>query len=186
MFKAWAAIHRESLWCALGARHILFGEWLYAKHTVFYDALPHYLLEFDVLDLETGQYLSTPRRRALLQGAPVVAVPVLHEGPLEKLEELTGMVAPSLYKTAAWKQHLREIAAAEGLDPERVSRETDPLDDSEGLYVKVEEGGEVAGRYKWIRPSFLQSVLASQGHWASRPILPNQLSPGVNILTLEP
>src|SRR4051794_33918056 len=45
-FKAWAACHQQGLFARLGSRHVLYGEWLYAKHTVFYDALPHYFLEF--------------------------------------------------------------------------------------------------------------------------------------------
>ena len=181
LFKAWAPAHAEPLWRALGPRHVLFGEWLYAKHTIFYDALPHYFLEFDILDLETGEYLSTPRRRALLEGVPVASVPVVQEGPLRTLEELKRLVRPSLYKTPRWKDRLRELAAEQKLDPERILRETDPAESSEGLYIKAEEGGAVAGRYKWIRPGFLQAVLGSQGHWADRPIVPNQLAPGTDI-----
>lgn len=32
------------LFKVLGNRHILYGEWLYAKHSVYYDNLPHYFL----------------------------------------------------------------------------------------------------------------------------------------------
>ena len=77
LFKAWAARHRERFRAALGTRYVLYGEWLYAKHTVFYDALPHYFLEFDVLDTTDGSFLSTGRRRALLADLPLVSVPVL-------------------------------------------------------------------------------------------------------------
>jgi RNA ligase len=61
----------------LGDRYVLYGEWLYAKHTVFYNALPHYFLEYDVLDLHTQQFLSTQVRRVLLAALPIVSVPVL-------------------------------------------------------------------------------------------------------------
>jgi len=44
LFKAWAAWWREQLWAALGSRYLVYGEWLYAKHTIFYDDLPHYFL----------------------------------------------------------------------------------------------------------------------------------------------
>jgi hypothetical protein len=37
----------------------MYGEWVYAKHTVFYDKLPHYFLEFDILETKTGAFLST-------------------------------------------------------------------------------------------------------------------------------
>src|SRR3712207_1380368 len=55
LLKAWAGSVRGRLWEALGERHVMYGEWLYAKHTIFYDALPHYFFEFDVLDRLTGE-----------------------------------------------------------------------------------------------------------------------------------
>jgi hypothetical protein len=48
--------------------------------------------------------------------------------------------------------------------------------------VKVEERGVVVGRYKYIRSGFLTAVLSAEGHWLSRPIMPNQLAPGVNVM----
>src|SRR5919201_6700397 len=71
LFKRWASAHADALRGALGQRFVLYGEWLYAKHTVFYDRLPHYFLEFDVLDLQDDTYLSTERRRALLASLPL-------------------------------------------------------------------------------------------------------------------
>jgi ATP-dependent RNA circularization protein (DNA/RNA ligase family) len=65
LFKQWAYSHAGTFWEVLGDRYILYGEWLYAKHTVFYDSLPHYFLEFDVLDVEQQQFLSTQRRKAV-------------------------------------------------------------------------------------------------------------------------
>ena len=79
--KAWATTLAPRLWPLLTDRYVLYGEWLYAKHTVFYDALPHYFCEFDVLDLSTDRFLDTPARASLLAGLPVVSVPVLRSGP---------------------------------------------------------------------------------------------------------
>src|SRR4051812_3584326 len=36
-FKQWAAARAQDLWPALGTRYALYGEWAYAKHTVYYD-----------------------------------------------------------------------------------------------------------------------------------------------------
>ncbi len=41
---------------------MLYGEWCYGKHSSFYTDLPHYLLEFDLLDTQTGSFLATERR----------------------------------------------------------------------------------------------------------------------------
>lgn len=179
--KAWASRYRDDLHERLGNRYVMYGEWLFAKHTIFYDALPHLFMEFDVLERETGRFLSTVARRELLAGAPVVSVPVLHEGELGSLDALTSLVGPSLYKTPRWRERLATTAAAHGLDASRVRADTDPSDDAEGLYVKDESGGEVVGRYKWVRASFLTSVVESGSHWLERPIVPNELRAGADL-----
>jgi len=181
LFKAWATAHQVALHRALQARYILFGEWLYAKHTVFYDALPHLFLEFDVFDTESKEFLDTPRRRKLLAGCPLVSVPVLHQGPMPSQRQIEGMIQPSLYKSSTWRSKLRTVCLDHGLDPDRTARETDNADLAEGLYLKVEEQGRVVERYKFIRPSFLTSILDAGTHWLNRPIVPNQLAPGVNL-----
>ena len=50
LFKQWAGVHRDALWAVLGCRYVMYGEWMYAKHSIYYDALPHYFMEFDILD----------------------------------------------------------------------------------------------------------------------------------------
>jgi hypothetical protein len=181
-FKQWAAAHAHRLWPVLTDRYVMYGEWLYAKHTVFYDRLPHYFLEFDILDTQTGQFLSTERRRQMLAGLPVASVPVLWSGHAESLDALVALVGPSLYKSPEWRARLREVCGERGLDAERIERETDPADHMEGLYIKVEEpAGVVAERYKWIRAGFLTRVVDSGSHWLSRPIVPNQLRAGVDL-----
>jgi RNA ligase-like protein len=171
--KRWASGVAAELWDRLGARFVVYGEWLYAKHTIFYDRLPHYFLEFDVLDRETETFLSTARRRELLAGLPVTSVPVLWEGVLVDREDLLSLVGPSTCKSADWRDRLDGQARARNLDPDRVRRETDPADVMEGLYVKVEEEGQVKARYKYVRADFLTAVLDSGTHWLRRPIVPN-------------
>ena len=175
LLKKWARVHAPALYEALGSRYIMYGEWMYAKHTVYYDALPHYFLEFDVLDRETGEFLSTPRRMELLRGLPVVHVPVLAEGEFDSAESLTGLLGPSAYISDNHMESLRGASLALGLDPERQLRETDPGALMEGLYLKIEENGQVVFRLKFVRPSFYQAVAASDSHWQERPIVPNGL-----------
>ncbi len=181
LFKTWAAGHRDALWRLLGRRYLMYGEWLYAKHTVFYDRLPHYFLEFDLLDFTTGEFLDTERRHALLTGSPVTSVPVLRRGRGDALPPPAEMVAPSLYKSPDWKRRLRAEAERHRLDADRAVAETDPSDDAEGLYLKVEEGGRVVERLKWVRHDFLGAVDASGSHWLARPILPNALRDGADV-----
>jgi RNA ligase len=180
LFKAWAAAVAPRLWPVLTDRFVLYGEWLYAKHTVFYDALPHYFCEFDILDQHTGEFLSTPRRAALLAQTPIVSVPVLRSGEFATLVELTSLVGPSTCRTARWRDELVDAAGEAGVEPARAVLETDPADAMEGLYLKVEENGRVVERYKWVRSGFLQALAESGSHWADRPIIVNRLAdPGV-------
>jgi RNA ligase len=176
LFKTWASRWRRELWGTLGPRYVLYGEWLYAKHTIFYDALPHYFLEFDILDLETDRFLATVERRRLLAGLPVRSVPVLHEGPIADPAALKALLGPSAFKTQAWRDRLAAAAGAAPHDPALVQRQTDPSPLMEGLYIKVEEHGAVAGRFKYVRHDFLRVVIDSESHWQSRPILPNRLA----------
>ena len=184
LFKRWAGAHAATLERVCAGGLTVYGEWLYAKHTVFYDALPHYFLEFDVRDPD-GRFWSTARRAAHLEacGADRVvrAVPVIWQGVVDDPRRLPGLVARSLYKSAAWRDRLAAAADGAGVTRDVAARETDPDDAAEGLYVKIEERGEVVARYKWIRASFLTSVLDSGSHWLARPIVPNQLADGVDL-----
>ena len=80
------------MWELLGSRYVLYGEWLFAKHTVFYDRLPHYFMEFDILDTTNGEFLSTELRHLRLKDSPVVSVPVLWRGPAKSLKHLQSLV----------------------------------------------------------------------------------------------
>jgi hypothetical protein len=181
LLKPWAMTLAGELFDRLGDRFALYGEWLYAKHTVYYDALPHYFFEFDVYDLHTETFLSTPRRRELLAGLPVATVPVLYEGKATSLDDLTALVRHSLYKSPAWRQSLARTARERGIEPVQAAKETDPADEMEGLYLKVEEGGETVERYKFIRAGFCNAIRDSGTHWLRRPVLPNGLAAGVNL-----
>jgi hypothetical protein len=94
---------------------------------------------------------------------------------------LTGLVDTSLYRSPEWREALTAACAERDLDLERVWQETDNTDDSEGLYIKIEEEGRVVERLKFVRASFLTAVLDSGGHWLRRPIVPNQLRDGVDL-----
>lgn len=52
LLKQWANVHMDNFFDVLGTRYIMYGEWMYAKHSVYYDALPAYFMEFDIFDRE--------------------------------------------------------------------------------------------------------------------------------------
>lgn len=175
LMKQWAAVHKDRLYEALGSRYVMYGEWMYAKHTIYYDLLPNFFMEFDILDREKGLFLDTPSRHALISGLSVNSCPVLASGVFSRIEDIVSYLGDSNYISCDHIAHLREDAERLGLDADRICRETDPSRTMEGIYIKVEENGEVVDRMKYVRASFLQTVEESQSHWLDRPIVPNRI-----------
>jgi len=176
LMKQWANVHKDRFYEVLGTRYIMYGEWMYAKHSVFYDALPHYFLEFDIYDREKGIFLDTSSRRAMTAQMPIASVPVLAEGEFREHGELLKYLGPSKYISDRHIEVLKKVATELGLDAERQCRETDWTTTMEGLYLKIEENGQVVDRLKFVRASFAQCVDESGTHWIDRPIVPNQLA----------
>jgi hypothetical protein len=180
VLKQWARAFETDFRDVLGREYVLYGEWMAAKHSQFYDSLTHMFLSYDVYQRSTGRWLSTSARACLLDGLPIVAVHVVHAGWISD-RELPKLVKPSAYKSPTWRDSLRVAAEAAGENYAKVLKETDDTDLAEGVYLKIENGAETTGRYKFIRPGFLQAVLDSGSHWAARPIIKNSLAPGVDM-----
>lgn len=182
-FKEWATVHEAAIMDVLEDRYISYHEWTWAVHTKFYDALPHYLHEFDLLDRRSGKFLSTAARREVLKDTPYMSVPVLYEGPApSSLTELLSHVRPSLYQTPDWRNALATASAAAGVPLAIMEKATGDGDLMEGLYIKIEDGDETVARFKWVRHGFVQTILDNNQHWSARPIVRNALRPGVNIM----
>ena len=182
LLKQWAVVHQDAFHAVLGHRYIMYGEWMYAKHAIYYDKLPHYFMEFDVLDRESGKFLDTSSRHKLLEVLPVCHVPVLASGIFKNMADILQYLGDSLYITPNHIEHLREDALRIGLDADKICRETDASCTMEGIYIKVEEDGEVVDRMKYVRASFLQTVEVSQQNWLDRAIVPNRITVSLNQL----
>lgn len=176
LFKQWANANQDTLFDALSNRYVMYGEWMYAKHAVFYDALPDYFMEFDIYDRERGVFLDTPSRRAITEKMGIISsVPVLASGVFKTKESVLSHLGNSNYITENHIEVLKNVVSRQGYDVERAVKETDPSLKMEGLYIKIEENGIVADRVKYVRASFIQSVMQAEGHWLNKPIIPNQL-----------
>ncbi len=162
LFKQWAAVKRPVLEATLEDRFLLFGEWVYAKHSVHYRRLPHYFFEFDIYDKRGGDFLSLDRRLDLLEGSGLHTVPVVHTGPLDR-ERLTALIGPSRFDSQF---------------DNPITKRNDNL--MEGLYLRAEAGGVVTGRAKCVRPEFVEMVKQSE-HWQHQAMVPNRLGEGADI-----
>lgn len=173
LFKVWANERRELLLSLLSDRYILYGEWLYPKHKVYYDALPDYFLEFDIFDKEKEVFLDTDTRRTLLQGSGIYSVPVLARGIFQNKADVLRHLETSLFVTPFHLEALKEECLRLSLDFDLIMRETDASPLAEGLYIKVEENGKVSARMKYVREGYLQ-LSSIEGRFLARPIIPNR------------
>ena len=182
LLKEWAVCHEEMLFDRLSDRYIMYGEWMYAKHSMFYNALPHYFLEFDLYDKKEGYFLSTAKRQQVLGQAPIVSVPIWYQGiaPSDPLF-LSSLIVSSVGRDPQWKTDLKQVSQHRSLDYTKIEQQTDFEEQAEGLYIKIEEGDRVIGRCKFVRSSFTQTLLDQGTHWHKRPIVPNQLREGQDI-----
>jgi hypothetical protein len=186
LFKQWASTLADILHPVLEDRYVAYGEWMYSKHTVFYDALPHYWMEFDIFDKKRSTpgepfFLDTPARTALLDGVPVVPVKVLWSGVLRRDIELPDLIGPSHFISADHAESLRDACEKAGQDFARVQEQTDMTGLMEGLYIKVEEDGQVKQRYKFVREDFVNKITEGDEHHLNRPVVPNLLKDGVDL-----
>ncbi|PPR02339.1 hypothetical protein CVT24_011684 [Panaeolus cyanescens] len=130
----WVERHEEELRSILdrdpyfSERYILYGEWMYATHSIPYTDLPDLFVAYDIFDRKTRQFADTKTLRALLAGTTIHTVPIVHEGVMPTDTTLLNMIqAPSKF------YHGRV----------------------EGVYVKVEVNGVVRMRGKVVRSDFI-------------------------------
>lgn len=162
LFKQWSAVKRHDLEERLSNRFILFGEWVYAKHSIFYRRLTHYFYEFDIYDKQQEAFLDLEQRLGLLEGIGIETVPVIHTGPLVRRD-------------------LEELIGASQFDSQfenPITKSTDNL--MEGLYLRTEAEGRVTARAKFVRPAFVEKIKQST-HWQHQQMLVNQLAENVDI-----
>jgi len=162
LFKQWTAIKKNVLKDILEDQLIMFGEWLYARHFVYYRGLSHYFYEFDVYDKSKECFLSLKQRQTLLKGTGLQTVPIIHVGSLKR-EELDDLIGPSKFESQFENP---------------ISMRSDNL--MEGLYLRTERDGVVTGRAKFVRPEFVEKIKQST-HWQHQQMVPNQLADGVDI-----
>ena len=170
---SWFYPRQDEFQEALGTTKVLWLEWMLPKKTVFYDKLPSYAMVFDVYDQETQSWLSTPRRKELLEDCNVSHVPVLYEGPASECNFEDLLNTPSLYKSDRAVDVLQQKCD----DWERTKRETYLSDQKEGLYIKEETGDQTVGWYKYIHEGFVDTIVESGTHWKDRTLIKNELDP---------
>jgi predicted kinase len=111
-------------------RHILFGEWLYLRHTVPYNGLPSYFVVFDMYDKKEKVFYSRNKIEKILSKTKIPLVPLIFNGSFNKKEDIVKL----LEKDSTYGNTLIE-----------------------GLYIKVpnEDNTSIIRRGKIVRSDFL-------------------------------
>jgi hypothetical protein len=125
----WVAEHAEALTEALADGSTLFGEWLYARHSLGYSRLPDWFLAFDVRMID-GSFLTVADRDRLCAAVGATPVRRLAVGRFT-LDALTMLIGtPSLYRDG-------------------------PI---EGIVLRQERDGRLVRRAKIVDPSFVAGI----------------------------
>ncbi|KAF8195092.1 ATP dependent DNA ligase [Pholiota molesta] len=130
----WVERHEEELRNILDRdpyfpeRYILYGEWMFATHSIPYAELPDYFIAYEIFDRSTQSWADTKALHALLRDTTIASVPVLHEGSMPAEAALLEMIQ-------------KQSQFYNG----RV----------EGIYVKVEVNGQIKSRGKVVRSDFI-------------------------------
>jgi atypical dual specificity phosphatase len=137
----WIERHKEELIKLLDKdpyfpeRYTLFGEWMYATHSIPYTELPDYFIAYDFYDRSTKRWMDTKTLKRMLEPTSIHSVPVVAERDhIPSDVELREMVQkPSAFYDG------------------RI----------EGVYVKIERDSSVVYRAKVVRSDFI----AGNEHW---------------------
>ncbi|MHB8205527.1 MAG: RNA ligase family protein [Desulfomonilaceae bacterium] len=125
----WLSSNTDILLSVLSDKYILFGEWLYAQHSVYYDQLPDWFLGFDIFDKHERRFFSSQRRDSMFQKLGICQAPFMARGHFS-LQRLSALLSKSLVS----------------------------VEPSEGLYLRYDDGDWLGQRAKLVRPKFVQSI----------------------------
>jgi atypical dual specificity phosphatase len=92
LLDKWLLQHAEDLYHILTPDDILYGEWLYAQHSINYTELPDYFLAYDIYNKKTKQFYNYEYVVDKLKGTKIKMVPLICYGKMKKLEEFTELI----------------------------------------------------------------------------------------------
>lgn len=126
---AWLNMRMNSLFEHLTDRYILFGEWCYACHSVYYSKLPDWFLAYDIYDRYEDSFLIVSDRNDVVTNMGLYIVPIIYRGKVS-ISDLESMIG--------------------------ISWVGDEL--AEGLYLRCENEANLVGRAKVVRREFSQDI----------------------------
>lgn len=133
-FRQWVWEHVEDLFAICSTRYVLYGEWLWSTHQIFYDQLKDFFMAFDILDKQTNLFLSSHQVRELV-GDRLLTVPLLYNSLTD------GAIRNP--------EHFEQVALGCIQKSRFSSSQT-----AEGVYLRIESPSQVLLRLKLRRANF--------------------------------
>ncbi len=146
----WLSLKEDALFDHLTDHYILFGEWCYAMHSIFYDRLQDWFLGFDIYDKRTDRFLPSDKRDELFEQIGIDQVPSIARGHFT-FSELKKILSPPKSQPLWSRLGTRE---------------------AEGLYLRYDRDNWLVQRAKLVRPDFIQSI---EQHWSLSGIQKNRV-----------
>ncbi len=127
--EEWANRKGTFLFDILYDRYILFGEWCFLTHSVFYNSLPDWFIAFDIFDRMDNCFLSVERRNHFAEQMGIKTVPFIAKERI-MIETIDKYIGKSAFG--------------------------DEL--CEGIYLRMESDDKLIKRAKYVRNSFSQTI----------------------------
>jgi len=93
LLDGWIQEHSDDLYRIIeNDTKILYGEWIYAKHSIEYTFLPDYFLAYDLYDTIEKRFYSQDILEKLLNETSIKLVPTIKKGVFKTLDEIVALV----------------------------------------------------------------------------------------------
>ena len=88
--ESWLEENSGTLYELLESKNlVLFGEWLYAKHSIHYTRLPGHFMAFDIFDRSAGKFFSWRERNRQLEGTGIPVVRRISETTIDGRKDVS-------------------------------------------------------------------------------------------------
>ena len=125
----WRDAHQTELYDIIEpGRHILYGEWVYSKHSIHYTDLPGYFIAFDLFDKKTGKFSSREKLEKILEGTTIPQIRLIAKNKFKNMDQIIKLVNS---ESAYYKGKL------------------------EGVYVRICDENYTLKRAKIVRSDFI-------------------------------
>jgi len=95
----WINQHKDDLMSIFQRGHyIVFGEWLFFKHSIHYDKLPNHFILFDIYDIDKDEFLARSIVEDMIKDTKLCQIPIIYRGiaTMQQLKQLVNS-ASSFY-----------------------------------------------------------------------------------------